>query len=186
MLIRYVAFLRGINVGGNAIIKMTDLKAAFEAAGCTNVRTFIASGNVIFDAPEKTAPAVFRKVAAGVKKLLGKGEPVIMYRTAQDLVRTFKSQPFKSVASDPKVKLYVAMLLEKPTKTPKLPWAFPKEGVEVIAVKGLEVFVISRPLKNGRMYGFPNLAIEKELGVPATSRNWNTVTKIVALCGPGV
>jgi hypothetical protein len=52
--------------------------------------------------------------------------------------------------------------------------------VEAIAMKNLELFVISRPRKNG-FYGFPNAFTEKELGVAATTRNWNTVTRIVAL-----
>jgi uncharacterized protein (DUF1697 family) len=59
----------------------------------------------------------------------------------------------------------------------------PKDGLEVVAVKGLEAFVVSRRVK-GRS-GFPNLLVEKELGVPATTRNMTTVGKMAELCGGG-
>ena len=56
--------------------------------------------------------------------------------------------------------------------------SLPKERVEAIAMTDREVFIVSRRKKNG-FYGFPNNFIEKELGVPATTRNWSTVTRIV-------
>jgi hypothetical protein len=64
----------------------------------------------------------------------------------------------------------------------RFPIASEKEGLDAFAREGLNVFVISRPVAGGRS-GFPNLLIEKELGVVATSRNWNTLERIVASVG---
>ncbi len=69
---KFVALLRGINVGGNSIISMSDLKACFEAVGFKNVRTYINSGNVIFEAPEKDSA----KVTDIVQKALDGAFPV--------------------------------------------------------------------------------------------------------------
>ena len=59
---QYIAFLRAINVAGHASVRMSDLKDAFAAAGCTGVRTYIQSGNVIFETPEENTTAVFQRV----------------------------------------------------------------------------------------------------------------------------
>ncbi len=110
-----VAFLRAVNVGGRSIVKMTDVQAAFAAAGCTNVGTCIASGNVLFDRPAHDVEGLRLRIHQQMQALLG-AEPVIVFRSASQL----------------------------------------------------------RALVNNW--------IERELGVPATARNWNTVAKIVARC----
>ena len=88
--------------------------------------------------------------------------------------------PFKDVEAGPATKLYVAFLSQKPRNRPTFPLVLSKEGLEAIAMRGREVFVVSRPKKNG-FFGFPNNFIEKEFGISATTRNWSTVTKIAAL-----
>jgi len=175
----YVAFLRAINVAGHATVKMTDLARAFGSAGCANVQTCIQSGNVLFDAPDRTTNAVFREVRIQLRKLIGE-EPTILFRSATELDRLSRNSLFREFIADPKVKLYVAFLSHKPARRPSFPLVSAKEALEVIGIKNLEVFIVSRRKKNG-FYGFPNNFIEKELGVAATSRNWSTITKIAAL-----
>lgn len=176
----WVAFLRAINVAGHATVKMTDLRRAFEAAGCRNVRTYIQSGNVLFESPARSATGFARRIEARLLDLLG-GEVFVMFRPARVLQELVKAAPFGNVRAGADVKLYVAFLLREPGRRPRLPLASPKEGLEVVAVKGLEAFVVSRRIR-GR-FGFPNLLIEKELGVPATTRNMTTVGKMAELCG---
>jgi uncharacterized protein (DUF1697 family) len=173
----YIAFLRAINVAGHAVVKMTDLKDTFAAAGCCNVRTYIQSGNVVFDCPSGTPAATFNKVRKKLRELIG-GDPCVIFRTVEDVQAIVKSAPFKAFDAEPLVKFYVVFLAEKPLKKPRLPLISEKEAVEAIAVKNLEAFIVSRRKPNG-FYGFPNNFTEKELGVMATSRNWSTVTKIV-------
>jgi uncharacterized protein (DUF1697 family) len=174
----YVAFLRAINVAGHAIVKMTDLRDAFAAAGCKNVRTYIQSGNVIFDCPQEKSAAIFKRIRTKLRALLG-NEPGILFRTLEEIDALVKAAPFRDFIAERAIKLYVAFLSEKPHTKPKLPLASPKEFVEAIAMNDFEIFIVSHPKPNG-FFGFPNNFIEKELGVSATSRNWSTVTKIVA------
>ena len=176
-MLTYIAFLRAINVAGHAIVKMTDLKNSFAAAGCKNVRTYIQSGNVVFDCPEEKSAAVFKKTYAKLRSLLGT-EPEILFRKLDEVESIVKSTPFKNFQTDSALKFYVVFLSGQPRLKPKLPLTSEKEAVELIAIKNLEAFIVSRRKPNG-FYGFPNNFIEKELGVSATSRNWSTVTKVV-------
>ena len=172
----HVAFLRAINVGGTGIVRMADLQRAFTAAGCRNVRTFIASGNVLFETDDLDAarPGILRKVSA----LLG-SEPVIMFRTMRELEALVRAAPFGAVADDRDVKLYVMFMAAKLARTPMFPLTQPKERLEAIGMRKGDVLIVSRRKPNG-WYGFPANWIERELGMPATARNWSTVTKIVA------
>ena len=173
----YVAFLRAINVAGHPIVKMTDLRDTFAAAGCKNVRTYIQSGNVVFECAKDKAPAMFRKVQMKVQLLL-RSEPQILFRKLSELEEIIKAAPFDCLKSESPVKLYVAFLADSPRVKPRLPLVSEKEAVEAIAIKNREAFIVTRQKPSG-FFGFPNNFIEKELGVAATSRNWSTVTKIV-------
>jgi uncharacterized protein (DUF1697 family) len=179
----YVAFLRAINVGGHAIVKMQALKKRFASAGCRNVRTYIQSGNVVFDAAPAEATALFQRVREGLGALLG-AEPEIAFRRLRDVARIVEADPFTAYDGDRTLKLYVAFLAAKPRVKPALPLVSSKERLEVIGVKNLEAYIVSRRKPNG-FYGFPNNFVEAALGVPATTRNWSTVTKIVALVHGG-
>ncbi len=174
---RYVALLRAINVAGHAVVKMTDLRDAFADAGCAEVRTYIQSGNVIFDVDARRAPRVFTAIDRELAALLG-APTVVIYRTAHALDRLVAGDPFKGVATD--VKRYVTFLREKPARPLRLPFVSEKDGMEVIGTTSTDVFVVSRPLPNGRS-GAPNLTLERQLKVPATTRNWNTVGRLAAL-----
>jgi uncharacterized protein (DUF1697 family) len=174
---RYVAFVRAINVRGHHIIKMTDLCDAFQSAGCTNATTFIQSGNVIFDTDDADPSALFRKIQGKVRALAG-GEPAIVYRTIRELDALARSVPFKGLEADRTLKLYVTFLAAIPPIKPRFPVVDAKEALDAIGMKGLDVLLVSRRKPSG-FYGFPNNFIEKVLGVSGTSRNWNTVTKIL-------
>ena len=175
---RYVAFLRGINVGGRGVLKMQDLARMFATAGCEKVKTYIQSGNVVFEARAGDLERLHRKFEKRLRDRLGIAVKV-MLRTSREIENLINLDPFKKAGNDPKVKRYVAFLYGKPRSKPELPLISAKEGIEVFLVRNLEAFSLSREVK-GR-YGFPNNFIEKELGVPATTRNWNTVGKIAAL-----
>ena len=95
----YIAFLRAINVAGHPSVRMEALKAAFSAAGCANVRSYIQSGNVVFDCAEKQAAAIFKKIEARLRPLVG-GEPTILFRRVDDLDRLVKANPFGARAKE--------------------------------------------------------------------------------------
>ena len=177
----YVAFLRAINVAGHAKIKKDELKAAFTAAGCQNVETYIQSGNVIYCAPASGQPALAQKISNELRPLVG-GEPVVIFRTLHHLETLVREDPFEEIDRNQDVKLYVALLASLPSPMPSLPIDDRKEALLVFARKGNDLFIVSGKKPNG-FYGFPNNFVEKEFRVRATSRNWNTITKIVETFG---
>jgi uncharacterized protein (DUF1697 family) len=106
---QYVAFLRAINVGGHAVVKMSDLRDAFAAAGCKGVRTYIQSGNVIFDSWAGDQAAILQRVRVKLRNLFGT-EPDILFRTVREIESIVRRTPFKDFAAEPDIKLYVAFL----------------------------------------------------------------------------
>jgi len=176
---RYVAFLRAINVGGKRMIKMEALRRDFESAGYQNVRTFIASGNVIFDATETDPDSLARKIEKKLLKAFGH-DVTVMVLTLSELQRAVKSNPFKNIKASKEVMLFVSFLSAEPDKKLKLPRQSVAESVDVIALKGRAAFLVAHHKKDGR-FGFPNNFLEKEFNVAATTRNWTTVCKVAAL-----
>ena len=180
---RYVAFLRAVNVAGHARVDMNSVRDLFMRAGCERAETYIQSGNVIFDTTRD--PLVqFPEIRARICKLTGE-QSAVVFRSEREIQALVRSSPFKAFESDRALKLYAVCLLEKPRTRPTFPCEQPQELLEAIGMKGLDVLVVSRRKPNG-FYGFPNSFVEKALGVPATSRNWSTVTRVAALMNAGV
>jgi uncharacterized protein (DUF1697 family) len=168
----YIAFLRGINVGGHNKIKMNDLKDIFISLGLTDVKTYIQSGNVRFCSPESDSKVLQEKI----EKILGNHIPVIL-RTHQELNNIVQNNVFKDFLSEKNLKFYICFLDKIPEKKPVLPLIIEKDGIEVLQIINKDVFVVNRPVP-GRT-GFPNNFIEKVFGVISTARNLNTIEKIV-------
>ncbi|MEW6758044.1 MAG: DUF1697 domain-containing protein [Acidobacteriota bacterium] len=175
-MIRYAAFLRAVNVGGRASVRMADLCRVFSEAGCGEVRTVIQSGNVLFEPPGGLTPPLERAILAGVRGLVGR-EAAVCFRSLKAIQDLVSEAPFSGVDNPSQAKLYVTFLARRPRVLPSLPISSPKEGLDVLALRNLDVVVVSRPLRKG-MCGFPNAFVESVFGVPATSRNWNTVRRM--------
>lgn len=169
---KYYAFLRGINVGGR-VVKMDALTEIFLSLKLKNVKTFIQSGNVIFESTEKEKKALAGKIEKKLLKELGYEVPALL-RTEEELKELIKSDPFGGM----KAKTYVVFIAEELREKPKLSHVSEKDGVKILGIRKADIFCESLPLKAGR-WGFPNAYIEKQFKVPATTRNWNTVTKIL-------
>jgi len=176
---KHVAFLRAINVRGHSQVRMVDLEAVFVAAGATDVRTVIQSGNVVFEAAVRRVPAIVRDVRAELNRK-GSGATEIVTRELDHIARLVDGEPFGTLRPAGNLKLYVSFLARAPKTIPALPLVSEKEALEAVKIAGREVFILSRP-KRPRFFGFPNNFIEEQLGVPATTRNWSTVTAIARL-----
>lgn len=171
---RFVAFLRGVNLGKRQV-KMAELKAALEAAGFTGVRTLLASGNVVLEAPgEKGLKA---KLETAMSERFGFAIEVVL-RTDEELEAMVASTPFKGVPEGADVKLYV-MLFDQPFEPlPKV------EGVagdyDVVRIDPRDIYVVAHRLPNGR-YGEGLDKVDRQLpkGALVTVRNWNTILKAV-------
>jgi uncharacterized protein (DUF1697 family) len=178
--IRYCGFLRGINVGGHALIKMPELKRVFESAGLENVRTLLASGNVVFETARSDKKTLANIIEKELKKVLGKDTPVTL-RSLPELQKIRSAGPFKTVRVTPAVRLYVTFLSkEVQPRTITIPFASDHDEFRILKVAQGEVFSVV-DLSKGR--GTPEAMniLEKEFGADVTTRNWNTVLKILEL-----
>ncbi|HLC50590.1 MAG TPA: DUF1697 domain-containing protein [Candidatus Nanoarchaeia archaeon] len=168
---KYIAFLRGINVSGQKLIKMEVLREIFSAK-FKNVKTYIQSGNVVFESNEN-ADSVKEKSQNIIKKKLGHDVGVFI-RTISQIEEIIRKNPFKKKKLSEDETAYVT-LLPKNTKI-KTPMKSKNGDVEVFASADDAAFCISRKI-NGKG-SFPNGFIEKELKIRATTRNWNTIENI--------
>lgn len=174
---RHIAFLRGINVGGNKLIKMEALAAAFTSAGFRKVRTYIASGNVIFDTRATKLASLEKKAEKQLLESFGHDIAVVIFPLT-DLEKLLEHDLFARVRSGSEAMLLVTFL-KREVPDVKLPLESEKENLKVIAIKKRVAFTVARRKKTG-WFGFPNNFIEKELGVAATTRQWRTLEKVVA------
>ena len=177
-MVPYIGFLRGINVGGNAIIKMADLAKVFESLKFKNVRTFIASGNVLFETPEADAKALEAKIEKALKKAFGI-EIAVMLRTRTEIQSILKRDPFGKKTADSNWKLYVVFMKDKPDAAAVRALSALNGEMETYEAAGREVFCAVH--KNHPKPTFSGNFIEKHLKTRATARNWNTVVKVAAL-----
>ncbi|MEJ8544708.1 DUF1697 domain-containing protein [Brevibacillus borstelensis] len=177
----YIALLRGINVGGKNLIKMAELKRTFEAMGLSRVRTYIQSGNVLFESEEEEEPLRVR-IEHEVEAAHGFFVNVVL-RNAEELRRIAASCPFseeelsRAGASAEGESLYVAFLLREASQESVECLAPYKSEDEQYRASGREIFLLfGKSVRNSRLAA--NL---QRLDVPVTVRNWKTLNKLVAL-----
>jgi uncharacterized protein (DUF1697 family) len=166
---RYAAFLRGVMPTN---CKMTDLRAAFEAAGFTAVKTVLASGNVVFDARSSSEPAIEQKVEAAMHERLGRAFLTIV-RPIEDLRKLLASDPYRAHRVSAEAKRIVTFLKGRPKARIKLPVEL--EGARILAMKGSEIFSAYLPTPKGPV--FMSL-LEKTFGKEQTTRTWDTIAKV--------
>jgi len=174
--ITYVAFLRGINIGGHKPIKMEALKEAFALLGFQNIKTVLASGNVIFQNGARS-PIAVQKIEQVLKEKLGH-EIRIILRTLTEIQRLADSEPFKQVKITPSTRRYVTFLSSKRTGGSEGSHRTPEKDVDIAYFSETEVcsvVVFSHTRQTSRMM----YTLEKEFGRDITTRNWNTIRKIL-------
>ncbi len=169
---KYVAFLRAINVGGNAVIKMTDLKRMFESAGLENVQTYIQSGNVIFESEEENADALEKRIESQLEGAAG-SRILLFVRTMRELQSIVNKSPFAAIANET---AYVAFLSQKPDQKSQQALLALRGEADDFAIKGCEVYHLRRDREKSVL---AKTSIEKVLKIPATTRNLTTLKKIV-------
>ena len=169
---KYVAFLRAINVGGHAIIKMTDLKQMFESAGLQNVQTYIQSGNVIFESGEDEE-ALTKRIERQLEKA-AEYKIHVFVRTMQEVQSIAEKAPFTPQADEI---AYVTFLGKKPDRKSQQTLLSFKSEADDFAFKGRELFNLRRDREKSI---FSGNFVEKILKMPSTTRNLNTISKIVA------
>ena len=176
-MIKYAAFLRGINVGGHKIIKMEELKRAFESLGFKDVKTLLASGNVIFTAPSASESALVNKIEKKLEAVFGR-EIGVLVRKVDELQRLADAEPFAGIKVTPQTRLYVTFLSEKSKSSLKIPYESPDKNFRITRVTGSEVCSVLTLSPDSRTIDLMSI-VGKEFGSNITTRNWNTIDKIL-------
>lgn len=175
---RYFAFLRAINVGGHTV-KMEALRAHFEGLGFAGVSTFIASGNVIFEAAEQESAEIERGIEARLAEQLG--YPVSAFvRTGDELAAIVGHEPFPGVDLEAKDNtLYVVFLHTEPGEEVRESVLSLRSSLDDFHILGREIYWLSRG-KISESPVFIRGLLDKATRVPGTSRNLNTIHRLVA------
>ena len=166
---RYAAFLRGVMPTN---CKMADLKRAFESAGFENVKTVLGSGNVVFDAPATSIPALERRIEAAVEKKLGKPFLTIV-RPVEKLRAMIEADPYREHRLAPGAKRIVTFVRKLPGAL-KLP--IEQDGARMLRADDDAVFSAYLPTPKGPVF---MTLIEKAVGKEQTTRTWQTIEKVV-------
>ena len=176
---RYVALLRGINVGGKNPIPMPALKTAFEEAGFADVQTYIQSGNVVFSAPTSGQAELTRRIERTIRSAFDHYEASVVLRSRSQMRAIVEKRP-KGFGAEPATYRYDVCFLKPGTTSEQVVSALPlKEGVDRIwAGNGVVYFSrLTSRASSSRMNRVASLPVYKQM----TIRNWNTTTKLLAL-----
>ena len=173
---RYVALLRGINVGGRNRLPMADLREAFTAAGCAEVRTYIQSGNAVFEATHDLAKAVPELVTQAIRHTFGY-DTVVVVRSSEEMRRVATSNPFDA-SGDPR-SLHVAFLTDTPIAEAVSRLDPDRSPPDEFVVRGRDVYL--RYPNGVARSKLTNEYLASRLQTVSTMRNWRTVLKLLEM-----
>jgi uncharacterized protein (DUF1697 family) len=178
-MMRYAALLRAVNLGGQSKVAMGDLKELLAGLGYADVTTYLQSGNAVFTSPERPHAELAGAIEDRIAAELGMTVKV-MIRNGADLADVISRSPLPGEPENPS-RFFVAFLSEPPDTAPARAIEARSFDEDRIWVSGSEAFLWC-PGGAGRTK-LTNAYVEKQLGVGATSRNWNTVCKLAGLTG---
>ncbi len=174
---KHAAFFRNLNLGRANCPTRTQFEAAFMAAGADSAESFLVNGTMVF---ATRTDAWSRKVVAAACQALrlecGLAEPVFL-RCVENLAEMVAADPFKRVDRDSVHECCVTFLHAGATMPPQAPRSSTRGDVELIHLRADAALSVSRRI--GRSPGSPNAFLEKLLGLPATTRAWSTVVRLV-------
>ena len=177
----YVALLRGVNVGGRNKLPMADLRRIFTDAGCASVRTYIQSGNVVFEAAQDLAERVPEIVTSAVREQFG-FETAVIVRSSEELRLVADSNPFDT-SGDPRF-LHVAFLLDTPDAAAVAGLDPQRSPPDAFEVRGRHVYL---HYPNGVAGSkLTNDYLSSQLQTVSTMRNWRTVLTLLDMAGAPV
>jgi uncharacterized protein (DUF1697 family) len=176
--ITYAAFLRGINVGGHTLIKMEDLRAEIGSLGFQNVKTILASGNVLFEAPPENTTKLSQSIAHKLRERLGR-EITVIVRTMGDIRALDARQPFKNIKITPETRQFVTFISGNVEHQNTSGSSMPEDLQILSNYDGIVCSVLyEKPgVDTVKLMG----ALEKQFGKNVTTRNWNTISRILKI-----
>jgi len=174
----YIALLRGINVSGKNMIKMADLAAALSETGLGNIRTYIQSGNILFESENRDSGMLSALIWAKIKERFGFIVPVQVL-SRNELNRIRDNNPYLNLRSLPEDKLHLTLLQAVPDPALTAKIAASDFSPDEFVVSGNAIYLYC-PDGYGRTR-LTNNFFENKLKVSATTRNWATVGKLCTL-----
>lgn len=168
---KYIIFLRAINVGGNRKIKMADLKAALQREGYLNITTYIQSGNIIAEREESDHEIIQKEVEALIKKHFGFDVPAVAFNVSE-YEEVLKRNPFDG----DKLMVHFLDRIPEQAMINKLE-LLSQDNQDKSAYEGRFLYISLNAGVSDSL--FSNKLVEKILQVRATARNWNTVLKMI-------
>ncbi|MBD0383018.1 DUF1697 domain-containing protein [Paenibacillus sedimenti] len=175
---KYVSLLRGINVSGQKIIKMDHLRGIYESMNFGQVISYIQSGNVIFNSTEEDVGLLRDRIQSELARVFVFEVPVVV-RTPKELEEVVSRNPFLDVNASENESLYVAFLAKEPSAEAIVKLNTYQNEIDQYHVLRREVYILCR--KGFGKSQFSNNFLEKKLAVTATTRNWETVNKLIQL-----
>jgi uncharacterized protein (DUF1697 family) len=169
----WVALLRGVNVGGRHLLPMETLARFFEQAGCSEVRTVIQSGNVLFRATATVARAAPALVEARIEKECGFRAPIVL-RSAAEVAAVLAGNPF--LAEGEEELLQVVFLAKKPAPAAVAKLDPGHSLGDRFVVRGREVYLLLPRGVSGTRFTVDYL--DRTLGTTGTWRNWRSVKRM--------
>jgi uncharacterized protein (DUF1697 family) len=177
----YLALLRGINVGGKNKLPMKDLAEMFVEAGCKDVKTFIQSGNVLFNAPGKVAKSIAGTIPDEIEKRFGHRPPIVI-RTAKELAVAAANNPFLQAGAAEDM-VHLMFLADSPEATRVEGLDAWRSVPDAFVVRGAEIYL---HLPNGGGgTKFTNAYFDSKLKTVSTVRNWRTVLSLLEMMKGG-
>ena len=158
---------------------MDGLKKVFESLGFKNVKTLLASGNVVFETQRSSSRDLAKRIEETLKKKIGH-EIGVHIRTITQLQHIEESNPFKAVNVTPQTRFYVTFLSDKPKGDMKIPYQPPDKSFKLLRATESEVYSVVTPSPHSgtrNLMGF----LEKQFGRKITTRNWNTISRILQI-----
>jgi uncharacterized protein (DUF1697 family) len=179
---RYLALLRGINVGGSNVIRMSDLRKCFESMGLDDVVTYIQSGNVLFSSEEKSLPKLELRIQEGLS-IRFRYRSLVVLVTQKQLKAVVEDAPRGFGESPDKYRYDVIFLKAPMTAKETMQSVTTKPGVDTAQV-GKGALYFSRLDARASQSHLPKI-IRKSVYKFMTIRNWNTTTKLLEMMGKG-
>ncbi|NNL16359.1 MAG: DUF1697 domain-containing protein [Flavobacteriaceae bacterium] len=173
--IRYVAFLRGINVGGHHKVPMAELRKEMENLKFENVVTLLNSGNIIFDTMADDLEHLANTISEHLEKVFGFPIPTIL-RTSEMIYGLIKKNPFKDIKLSKNIQLYVSFLRKDIETKLQLPWSNFDDSYKIISYIDKTILSVVDISVTKIPKGMETL--EKNYGTDITTRNWNTIKRI--------
>jgi len=170
----YVAFLRGINVGGHHKVPMKDLKHLLEQNNYKNVTTLLNSGNIIFDGNEASAEEIQQQLSCMLEEEFGFSIPTLV-KTKSEIATILEQNPFLSVSLNKDLKLYVSFVFDPLPKQLNLK-DLETESFKIIKINSHEIFSVLNTIKGKTTKAMENM--DRHFNKSLTTRNWNTIGKI--------